>query len=150
MLEIGLNIVWQNIEHTAAIMDSSADYLLANVMLCGEDDFNLKESSSTTSSYLSNSTTSTNLLDNSDISIMAFNSSGSVGSDRKHYESSIIIISDTSDSAANSSPIKNNHDLRLEIPVPVLYEDSSKMLSPDRSKRITPDKDITLTQSPKR
>ena len=121
MLEIGPNIALQNIEHPAAIMDTTADEQLADVTLCGEDEFNLEES------------TSTHLSDNSDI-----------GSNRNHNESSIVIISDTSDSTVNLSP---HRDLSLESPTQ--YEDRSK--TPDRNKRLSGVfKDITLTPSPKR
>ena len=120
MLEIGPNIALQNIEHPAAIMDTTADEQLADVTLCGEDEFNLEES------------TSTHLSDNSDI-----------GSNRNHNESSIVIISDTSDSTVYSSP---HRDLSLECPTQ--YEDSK---TPEKNKRLSPVfKDITLTPSPKK
>ena len=167
MLEIVLNIAWQNIQHTAVIMNSSsAADMLASATLCQEDEFNLEEFSSTASSQLSNSSSSTqlsiclsstHLSDNSDISTMCLNSSDSYGSNRKYNESSIIVASDTSDSGENSSP---RHDLSLEIPViPVLYATNSPshvshldhvLLSPDTSKRLTPDKDVTLTPTSKK
>ena len=162
MLEIALNIAWQNIQHKAVIMNSSsAADMLASATLCQEDEFNLEELSSTASSLLSNSSSSTqlsiclsstHLSDNSDISTISLNSSDSYGSNRKYNESSIIVASDTSDSGENSSP---RHDLSLEIPV--LYATNSPshvshldhvLLSPDTSKRLTTDKDVTLTLTP--
>ena len=148
---------------------SSAADLLASATLCEEDEFNLEEFSSTASSHLSNSSSSTqlsiclssthlsdkfNLSDNSDISTISLNSSDSYGSNRKYNESSIIVVSDTSDSGENSSP---RHDLSLDIPV--LYATNSTshvsqldhvLLSPDTFKRLTPDKDVTLTPSSKK